>query len=140
MTTIDFYFNADDRLQVACRLAAKAYAQKKRLLIFAPGESFRRIDSMLWTLQPLSFVPHCAARDPLADRTPVLIANDSSDPPDCEILLNLDRECPPFFERYARLLEIVGQDDADRQQGRSRFKFYKERGYALGSHDLAGRA
>ena len=24
MTSIDFYFNADDRLQVACRLAGKA--------------------------------------------------------------------------------------------------------------------
>ena len=32
MTTIDFYFNAEDRLQVACRLAAKAASQKKRIL------------------------------------------------------------------------------------------------------------
>ena len=36
MTTIDFYFNAQDRFQVACRLAGKALAQKKRLLIYAP--------------------------------------------------------------------------------------------------------
>ena len=74
MTSIDFYFNADDRLQVACRLASKAYTQKKKLLIFAPlAETARRIDTLLWTWQQLSFVPHCLAGDPLAPRTPVLI-------------------------------------------------------------------
>ena len=36
MTTIDFYFNAADRMQIACRLAGKAHAQRKRLLIYAP--------------------------------------------------------------------------------------------------------
>lgn len=140
MTTIDFYFNAADRLEVACRLAGKAFAQKRKLLIFAPtADTARRIDIMLWSSQPLSFIPHCLARDPMADRTPVLITTDASDPPECDVLLNLGSECPPFFERYARLLEIVGRDDADRQLGRSRFKFYKERGYPLGSHDLAAR-
>ena len=29
MTSINFYFNAGDRLQVACRLAGKALAQGK---------------------------------------------------------------------------------------------------------------
>ena len=33
MTSIDFYFNAEDRFQVACRLAGKAFAQKKKMLI-----------------------------------------------------------------------------------------------------------
>ena len=36
LTTIDFYFNATDRLQVACRLAAKAMADGKRMLVYAP--------------------------------------------------------------------------------------------------------
>ena len=140
MTSIDFYFNAEDRLQVACRLAGKAFGQKKKLLIFAPAaEVARRIDNMLWTWQNLSFIPHCAAQDPLAARTPVLITSETSTPPECDVLLNLATECPPFFERYGRLLEIVGQTDADRAQGRDRFKFYKERGYRIGTHDLAAR-
>ena len=140
MTTIDFYFNAGDRLQVACRLAGKAFAQKKKMLIFAPASDIaRRIDTMLWTWQQLSFIPHCPAHDPLAAQTPVLITSESTAPPECDVLLNLGAECPPFFERYARLLEIVGRDDAERSLGRSRFKFYKERGYAIGSHDLAAR-
>lgn len=140
MTSIDFYFNADDRLQVACRLAGKAYAQKKKLLIFAPAtQTARRIDNLLWTWQQLSFIPHCLAGDPLALQTPILITTESADPPECDVLLNLAEDCPPFFERYDRLLEIVGQDDEGRSLGRSRFKFYKERGYAIGTHDLAAR-
>jgi DNA polymerase III subunit chi len=140
LTSIDFYFNADDRLQVACRLAGKAYAQKKKLLIFAPAaETARRIDTMLWTWQQLSFIPHCMTRDPLAPQTPVLITSDAQDPPESDVLLNLGSECPPFFGRYERLLEIVGQDEAERSLGRARFKYYKERGYPIGTHDLAAR-
>ena len=141
MTSINFYFNADDRLHVACRLAGKAYAQKKKLLIFAPAsETARRIDNLLWTWQQLSFVPHCLASDPLAAKTPILITTESDNPPECDVLLNLGEECPPFFERYDRLLEIVGRDDAGRSLGRGRFRFYKERGYAIDTHDLAARA
>src|SRR6266480_654482 len=36
VTSIDFYFNAEDRLQVACRLAGKALARGQRMLIYAP--------------------------------------------------------------------------------------------------------
>ena len=141
MTSIDFYFNAEDKLQVACRLAGKAYAQKKKLLIFAPdAQTAHRVDRMLWISPQLSFLPHCLADDPLAPQTPVLISAGGGDAPECEILLNLGAECTPLFERYARLLEVIGQDDEDRSRGRGRFRFYKERGYAIGSHDLAARA
>lgn len=138
MTSIDFYFNADDRFQVACRLAGKALAQKKRLLIYAPQpEAASRIDKMLWTWPAIGFVPHCALRDPLAPDTPVLIALDEQTPSSCELLLNLSAECPPHFERFERLLEIVARDDAERQAGRSRYRFYLERGYKISNHDLA---
>lgn len=141
MTSIDFYFNAGDKIEVACRLAAKAFAQKKRVLVFAPDtHAARELDRKLWTWQQLSFVPHCLAHDPLAARTPVLIASDAERmtgfaPP--EILLNIGQDCPPLFERFDRLLELVGSGDEDRAHGRARYKFYKERGYALGHHDLA---
>jgi DNA polymerase III subunit chi len=138
VTTIDFYFNAEDRLQVACRLAGKALAQKKRLLIYAPEpELASRIDKLLWTWPAIGFVPHCALHDPLAPETPVLIASEADMPPACELLLNLGAECPPHFERFERLLEVVPADDAERQAGRSRYRFYLERGYKISTHDLA---
>jgi DNA polymerase III subunit chi len=139
MTSIDFYFNADDRFQVACRLAGKAMKQNQRVLIYAPDAgTASRIDKMLWTWPAIGFVPHCAVHAPLATQTPVLIASSEETPEGCELLLNLGADCPPHFERFARLLEVVSADEAEKDKGRSRFRFYRERGYKISSHDLAG--
>jgi DNA polymerase-3 subunit chi len=139
MTSVDFYFNAADKLQVACRLAGKALAQGKRLLIFAPqADTAQSIDRLLWTWPATGFVPHCRAGDALAAETPVLVATEGEATPDCDILPNLGRETPPAFERYERLLEVVARDDGDRQAARERYRFYRERGYRVANHDLAG--
>jgi DNA polymerase-3 subunit chi len=141
VTSIDFYFNAGEPLQVACRLAAKAVAQKKRLLIHAPNaETASQIDRALWTWPAIGFVPHCAAHDALADETPVLIGAADETPAACAILLNLGAACPPHFERFERLLEIVGTDEEGRRTGRDRYRFYQGRGYKISNHDLAGAA
>jgi DNA polymerase-3 subunit chi len=137
LTSIDFYFNAGDRLQVACRLAAKAAAQRRSLLVYAPdGDTASRLDKLLWTWPATGFVPHCPLHDPLAPETPVLIAADDEAPPRCELLLNLAAACPPHFERFERLLELVGADEAERAAGRERYRYYRSRGYAIAHHDL----
>ena len=137
MTSIDFYFNAADRLQVACRLAGKALEQDKRVVIYAPQpELAQRIDRLLWCWPAIAFVPHCMAHDALALDTPVLIALQPEAPPGCNVLLNLSDECPPHFERFERLLEIVSREDGDRRAGRARYGYYRERGYPISHHDL----
>ena len=141
MTTIDFYFNAQDRLEVACRLAGKAVAQKKRVLVYAPDADLaRRIDALLWTWPAISFVPHCLAGDALAAETLVLIAPDAESAGDCDVLMNLSQACPEFFARYERLLEIVSGEDEERKAGRTRYAWYRDRGYAIRNHDLAAGA
>ena len=138
MTSIDFYFNAADRLQVACRLAAKALAERKRVLIYAPdAELASKLDRLMWTWPATGFVPHCSSHDALASETPVLIGGDD-EAADIPILLNLSAECPPHFASFERLLEVVGAEEADREPARERFRMYKSRGYAIASHDLAG--
>jgi len=141
MTGIDFYFNADDKLQVACRLAGKAMGRGKRLLIFAPEPAVAQgIDRMLWTWPATGFAPHCAQHDALAARTPVLIGADAAAEAACDILLNLSADPPPAFERFERLLEVVGRDDEDRGAARRRYRFYRDRGYRIADHDLDGDA
>ena len=141
MTAIDFYFNAADRLQVACRLAGKALGQGKRLLIYAPEPAIAQgIDRMLWTWPATGFVPHCASVDALAARTPVLIGGDAATAASCDILLNLSSETPPAFERFDRLLEVVGRDEDARGAARGRYRFYRDRGYRIADHDLGGNA
>jgi DNA polymerase III subunit chi len=141
VTSIDFYFNASDRIQVACRLAAKALARRQPLLIYAPdADTATRIDKTLWTWPATGFVPHCAVSDALAAETPVLIARDEEAPAHMAVLLNLSDEAPPHFARFERLLEVIGADDAQRDAGRARYKAYRSQGYAIANHDLAKAA
>ena len=142
MTRIDFYHEAEDRLAVACKLVAKAAQQRLRVVIYAPDEGVaRNADEMLWTTPPIAFVPHCMAEHKLAPETPVLIArSENASAPHDDVLINLHDEWPPFFARFQRLIEIVGRDDADKQQARARFRFYKDRGYPIQAHNLAARA
>jgi DNA polymerase-3 subunit chi len=141
MTRVDFYFNAPDKLQVACRLAGKAAAQGARLLIYAPEPELRqRVERLLWTWPATGFVPHCDPRDPLAAETPVLVDAETGAAESCTVLLNLSAEAPPAFERFERLLEVVARDGEDRQQARGRYRFYRERGYQIADHDLGGDA
>ena len=138
MTRIDFYFEAEDKLQVACRLSAKAAQQNLRVLIYTADEAeAQKIDKLLWTWQATGFLPHCMTRNPLAAQTPVLITHDPGDTPHDEVLLNLHYEWPPAFSRFQRLVEIVGRDDEDRAAARGRFRFYRDRGYEIVHHDLS---
>jgi DNA polymerase-3 subunit chi len=70
----------------------------------------------------------------------VLIGAEPAAAAHCEVLLNLAAETPPAFESFERLLEVVAQDDAGRSSARERYRYYRDRGYKIADHDLAGRA
>ena len=140
MTQIFFYHGASDRIAAACALLGGAYAKKKPMLVFAPDKDVASgIDRMLWTYPALGFVPHCPANSPLAAETPILITDSLDKPQQEERLMNLSREIPPGFERFESLIEVVGQDEADRSAARDRVKCYKYRGHDVRYFDLSER-
>ena len=137
MTEILFYTFAENPLDVARRVATKAHAQGRRVLIHAPDPAVAdAIDRLLWTTPALSFVPHCRDTHAQADETPVLIGTRADALAQPDVMINLSQTEPPAFARFERLIEIVGQDDASRAHGRERYRFYLSRGYALTTHDL----
>jgi DNA polymerase-3 subunit chi len=141
VTEITFYTHADDPLDVARRIAAKAYGQGKQVMIYAPDAAIAdAIDHLLWTTPALGFVPHCRDSDALAGETPVLIGTHADALRSADVMINLHAEQPPAFARFERLVEIVGQDDAGLEPGRARYRFYQTRGYALKTHDLRQHA
>jgi len=138
MTQIDFYTHAQDKQHLACILSAKALEQGLRVLVLAADEDMAaKVDRMLWTTPATGFLPHCRARDPLAEVTPVIVDHDLGELALDQVLLNLGNERPVFFSRFQRLIEIVTTDEADRQAARERFRFYRDRGYEIRSHDLS---
>jgi len=137
VTEILFYTFAVNPLDVARRVAAKAHAQGKRVLIHAPDPTIAdSIDRLLWTTPALGFVPHCRDTDALAGETPVLIGIHADALAQADVMINLGQTEPPAFARFERLVEIVGLDDTSRAHGRERYRFYQSRGYALTTHDL----
>lgn len=139
MTQVFFYHGAADRIAAACALIGGAYAKRKPIIVYAPDAGVAgSIDRALWTQAQLGFIPHCRADSPLAAETPVLIA-DSLRGLVGERLMNLGRELPEGFERFASLIEVVGQDDEDRSAARERVRRYKEQGCEVRYFDLSDR-
>jgi len=138
MTEVKFFFNVEDKLHFACRLAKKAVDEGKRLIVFAPSRDVEdRFDKMLWTFSQLSFVPHVLAGHNLASETPIVIASNETGLVHNEALLNLGDEPPAFFSRFEFLREIVSLDEDDRAKARERAKFYKSRGFEVQPVDMA---
>ncbi len=139
MTHIDFYILASSQPQgrerLACRLAEKVYRLGHRLYIHTadPTQS-QLLDELLWTFRPGSFVPHELQG---GDEAPVRIGHDAEKGEDAEVLINLAREVPLFFSRYERVAEIVDPSPEHRPPGRERFRFYRDRGYTLRTHDIS---
>lgn len=141
MTRVDFYVSpnqADNAtIQLACRIVDKAWQQQNQVYVHtANAEQANQLDTMLWTFRDGAFIPHCQANDAIQSQTPIVIGCDT--PPDIkpEVLINLGSEVPGFFSRFERVIEIVAGDEVTRTQARQRFKFYRERGYPLETHEL----
>ena len=141
MTEIAFHFNAPDKVAYACRLLRKAVAANAKAVVVAPKEQMSHLDECLWTFSQLEFLAHCRMDSPQALRqaSPVHLASeldamDALTPRD--VLLNLGDKVCAGFEQFARVIEVVTLDDADRQHARSRWKQYTEQGFDIVRHDL----
>jgi len=140
MTTIDFYTYVADRLAVATRLVAKAYAAHGSVRVLTPDRATTdALDRLLWQQAALSFLPHCRIDSPIAAETPIWIDEALEHSGPAAVLVNLHPNPAPFFSRFERLAEIVGKDGADAAAGRERYRFYRERGYELRTHNLDER-
>lgn len=146
MTRIDFYIleaEHGDREQFACRIAEKAYRLGHGVYIHTgDAQQAERLDELLWTFKQNSFIPHGIDGQSPDPEAAVLIGHDgdtetSSHARGREVLINLDQEIPLFFSSFQRVAEVIDQRPEHKQQGRARYKFYRDRGYPLDTHNIA---
>jgi DNA polymerase-3 subunit chi len=141
MTRIEFFFNVEDKCKKVAELSEKAVVKGRRLVVFAPDqETVRSIETTLWSHLPVSFLPNCNGTDELAGETPIILDWQADALPHHDVLINLQKDYPPFFSRFTRLIEIVGEDEEDKAYARRRYKFYRDRGYEMRSFDASGAA
>ena len=144
MTQVDFYILESDsdeaRLRLACKIVEKATQLDHHVFVHSTSDhEALKLDELLWTFSQGSFIPHRVVREAL-DRPPleqVLIGvNQPPGPGRWDVLINLAPEVPDFFSRYERVAEVVDADPARREQSRERYRFYRDRGYRLNTHQI----
>jgi len=138
MTKVDFYIlGTGTREQLACRLSEKAYNLGNRVYIHTEtAVQSKFMDELLWTFRDNSFVPHEQYTAGTESESPIQIGCHESPESHCEVLINLGGEVPLFFSRFLRVAELVGTEQNAKKQGRDRFRFYRDRGYPLETHEL----
>lgn len=138
MSRVDFYILqnsvADGRYLFACKLAEKVHSLGNRIYIHTSSAAdSAALDELLWTFRAGSFLPHAISQD---ESMPVLIGHDSEPTDQRQVLINLAGSVPSFFSRFERVVEIIENGDAERQDGRVRFKSYREHGIEPTPHNL----
>jgi DNA polymerase-3 subunit chi len=144
VTQVDFYILESDsdeaRLQLACKIADKATQLDNHVFVHSTSDDEAlQLDQLLWTFSQGSFIPHRIVREALDQPPPepVLIGvNQPPGPGRWDVLINLAAEVPEFFSRYGRVAEVVDANAVRREQSRERYRFYRDRGYKLNTHQV----
>jgi DNA polymerase-3 subunit chi len=144
VTQVDFYILEPDsdeaRLRLACKIVDKATQLDNHVFIHSSSEDeARQMDELLWTFSQGSFIPHRIVRETLAEPPlePVLIGvNQPPAPGRWDVLINLAPDVPEFFSRYERVAEVVDGNATRRERSRERYRFYRDRGYKLNTHQV----
>lgn len=141
---VDFYVletaDAEARLHFACRLAEKVYRLGQRVHLHAGSQAEAvRLDELLWTFRQGSFVPHELAAEGTTPGSPVTIGHGGSEPPPAGLLVNLGSGEPGFATRYARVAEIIDASPGVREQGRERFRSYRQQGCEITTHTIGAQ-
>ena len=141
MTEVDFYILKDKApqagMQFACRLAEKIFKDGHQVYInTTSGQQLKQLDDLLWTFRQGSFLPHAVCTGDEPEATPILLGHAIEPDGPSDVLVNLAEDIPAFFSRFSRVTELVSGDDTQREMARTRYKFYKDRGYTVRSHQL----
>ncbi len=139
MTKVDFYLlqqasTLDQADDFACRLAEKAFKRGLQVLIAArSAEHAGKLDDLLWQQPDSGFIPHSVGQQL---QSPVIIDYNRQPGEHDECLINLSGSVLDYCARFERLCEIVVYEEQSRQQSRQRYKYYKDRGFPIKTHEI----
>lgn len=133
MTRVDFYHLQQKTLdEVLPKLLQKAYSTGKRIKVKIGTEKrVEFINSLLWTYNDESFLPHGSKKDGFADQQPIWLSADIENPNKALFLFLVDgaEENAETLTQYERVFNIFDGNSAEAvQQARRLWKEYKNSG------------
>lgn len=138
---VDFYLlaaeTADSRWLVACRLLEKAYAKGHKVYVHCENQADAEVlDELLWTFKDESFIPHNLQGEGPEPPPPVQIGFDKEPRGFNDILFNMSKTVPVFHQRFKRIIEIVTNEESEKELSRIHYKEYRAKGYPIKTHNL----
>lgn len=121
----------------SCFQAAYFYRQNQRVFIYCQDQDqAHRIDELLWSFEPDSFVPHNLANEGQKNGSAVEVswlAPTNRRP----ILINLTSMVPNFAHQFSHIIDFVPSDEQLKQNARERFKSYRQLGFQVDNQPVS---
>lgn len=134
MTDIRFYHMITKRLEQALpELLAKAITVQPRIVVKAGSrERIETLDSLLWTYDAGSFLPHGYIRDGNEAEQPIWLTTEDDNPNGAQMLVLADGATSQHVKDYALCCELFDGNDEDAvKAARARWSTYKAEGHEL---------
>lgn len=136
MTRIDFYHLQRQSLEeVLPKLLLKAYSLGKKIKVkIGIDEKLEYLNSLLWTFNDESFLPHGSKKDGFASQQPIWLSVDDNNPNDAEFLFLIygAKEDLNEIKSYERVFNIFdGNSETDVENARDFWKKCREQGFDL---------
>ena len=131
MIRVDFYHLQRSPLeQVLPKLCEKAYSTGKRIKIqLGTEERVSFVNSLLWTYNEESFLPHGSKKDGFSEEQPIFISADENNPNGAVLLVLADGAVPSLevLQQYERVLNIFdGTNETSLNAARNYWKQIRE--------------
>jgi len=141
MTQVNFYTlpspELQSRLQFVCRLTEKAYSLGHRIHILTDSQQqSKALDDMLWQYSASSFLPHCSLDSGGDNGEPVTLGTELAAATHADVLINLSTQPCASEGQFSRINEVISADNESLEQGRVRYRFYKEKGMQIETFKL----
>jgi len=135
MTEVIFVEVTVSRMEIrACEIAEENYAQGRKLqIITVDQEQAERLDDLLWTFKPDSFVPHGLwVGLPDEPAQPVVITTSKEAVPGMDSLLMMGYGEVDLVSRFSHAFQLVLTDNQDRLDTSRRYwTLRKDAGFSL---------
>lgn len=136
MSTVTFYILQSDQLKryyaVVIQLIIKAYESGNHVLIYSKNdELLHTLNELLWSISPESFIPHrliLSSDEKIDPLDKIIFANNENINFPKDVLFQLNEQPFDGYDAYNRTIEIMYQEPHHLECGRSRFKFYRQKG------------
>ena len=134
MAEVGFYHLMATSLERALpRLLERAWAQSHRILVRAGSpERVEHLNTILWTYEEASFLPHGSARDGNAAAQPVWLTHNSENPNGASLLVLVDGVEAEDLGSFTRCVDLFDGNDAGAvEAARARWRRAREAGHRL---------